>query len=86
MTTYHTSCCTKMQYYALPTSPCTCPPGAGLDPDGDYVIDWTDGSPEIREARDSDPDETVMRLYDATYEVQQWQDTQWKPNTAQPTS
>jgi hypothetical protein len=84
MSDRHTACCIKLQYYALPTSPCTCPPGAGLDPDGEYVIDWTGGSPRIVEAQDSDPDEAVMTLSDASFEVQEWQDAQWKTTVAQP--
>lgn len=75
---YHTSDCLRLQNWALPASPCTCPPGAGLDPDGEYALDWTDGTPHIVEARDSDPDEAVMCLSDAVFEVQQWQDAQRK--------
>jgi hypothetical protein len=78
MSKRHTACCAKLQDYARPNTPCTCPPGAGLDPDGEYVIDWTGGIPQIVEARDSDPDEEVMCLPDAVLEVKQWQDAQWK--------
>lgn len=86
MSERHTACCIKQQYYALPTSPCTCPPGAGLDPDGWYVIDWVDGRPRIREERESDPDEQVMGLDDAVFEVQEWRDAQWTTSSSEATA
>lgn len=83
MSDRHAACCLKQQYYALPTSPCTCPPGAGMDPDGWYVIDRAGGEPTIREAVDTDLDEAVMTLDEAAFEVQEWRDAQWTTATTE---
>lgn len=64
--------CLTMQSYALPTSPCTCPPWVGLDPDGWYRLDCSDPTnPRIIEYGDVDrDDEAPLTLDDAIHELQ----------------
>lgn len=63
--------CITMQWYALPTSPCTCPPWVGLDPDGWYRLDCSDpAGPQIVEYGDEDrDDEAPLTLDDAIQEL-----------------
>jgi hypothetical protein len=64
--------CLTMQWYSLPTTPCTCPPWVGLDPDGWYRIDCTDpADPRIVEYGDENlDDEAPPTLDDAIQELQ----------------
>lgn len=62
--------CHTMQSWALPTSPCTCPPWVGLDPDGWYRLDSGPDGPRIVEFDDDAPDdEAPLTLDDAIQEL-----------------
>ncbi|HSE05973.1 MAG TPA: hypothetical protein VLK35_17630 [Methylomirabilota bacterium] len=73
--------CLTMQWYSLPTTPCTCPPWVGLDPDGWYRLDCADpDGPRIVEFGDDAPDdEAPLTLDDAIHELQTYEQQQDDP-------